>query len=147
MSKPSVPVVEVHPCAHVMGSLIFVRRGEREEFVGRVDFHPEPVGWFWLTYGQNAFRIPARRSGGETVAYPDQKACVDAAVAFIKTYLPQPRAVPLRRFHSWDATKKKHWRCRNCGATRRHRWGVRFEYTRSDGVVARKAGECPTVTS
>lgn len=85
------PIVEVHPCAHVMGSLIYVRRGEREELVGRVDYHSEPVGWFWCTYRGNSYRVPPRSTHGSAVDYPNHRACVAAAVEFITAFLRFPR--------------------------------------------------------
>lgn len=87
----ATPIVEVHPCAQVMGSLIYVRRGEHEELVGRVDYHSEPVGWFWCTYRGNTYRVPPRSTHGSTVDYPDHRTCAAAAVEFITSFLRFPR--------------------------------------------------------
>ena len=85
--RVATPIVEVYPCAHVMGSLIYVRRGEREELVGRVDYHSEPVGWFWCTYRGNSYRVPPRSTHGSAVDYPNHRACAAAAVEFITGFL------------------------------------------------------------
>lgn len=83
--RAPTPEIEVHPCSNVMGSILFVRRGKRQEIIGGTGYNAIVCGWFWFTYGQNTCRVPARNTVGESVRYPDQKACTDAAVAWIKS--------------------------------------------------------------